>query len=208
MIRVFVVEDHAVVRDGLRYAFSQTQDMALAAEAASGGEALKQLRARNFDLDIVLLDIGLPDQSGLALLAQIRREAPQLPVLVLSSYSENEFARQVLSDGARGYVAKGADAKTITDAIRLVASGGSYLSPSAIELLTARGRRSGDVQLSARENEILLLLASGKGLTEIGRELNLSAKTVSTYRARILDKTGLNSNADLTRYALARGWVT
>ncbi len=208
MIRVFVVEDHAVVRDGLRYAFSQTQDMAVAGEAVDGGDALRQMRAGNFDFDIVLLDIGLPDQSGLALLAQIRQEAPQLPVLVLSSFAENEFARQVLNDGAQGYVAKGADARTITGAIRLVAGGGSYLSPDLIQTLAARGRHGGGVQFSAREYEILLSLANGKGLTEIGRELNLSAKTVSTYRARILEKTGLNSNADLTRFTLARGWIT
>lgn len=211
MINVFVIEDHEVVRDGLKYAFSRAGDITVAGEAASSAQALKQLRAKNFAFDVVLLDIGLPDKSGLALLADVRHEAPALPVLFLSSYAENEFIRQILCEGARGYVAKGTDTKTLIGAVRTVANGGTYVSSAALETLAAQPptkRGSQGLGLSSREHEILVGLAKGNGLTEIGRNLNLSVKTVSTYRARILEKTGFKTNADLTRYALNHSLIS
>lgn len=211
MINVFVIEDHEVVRDGLKYAFSRAGDITVAGEAASSVQALKQLRAKNFAFDVVLLDIGLPDKSGIALLADLRHEAPALPVLFLSSYAENEFIWQVLREGARGYVAKGTDTKTLIGAVRTVANGGTYVSSAALETLAAQSptkRGSQGLGLSSREHEILMGLAKGNGLTEIGRNLNLSVKTVSTYRARILEKTGFRTNAELTRYALNHNLIS
>jgi DNA-binding NarL/FixJ family response regulator len=195
----------------LKYALSQVEDIEIAGEAASAADALQILRAHAFDFDLALLDLSLPDKSGLALLADIKREAPQLPVLILSTFPEGEYAPQVLSDGAQGYIGKGTDTETLVRAIRTVANGGCYLSAAMLSEVSRQNRplqRPAHEQFSSREREIFIHIASGKGLTEIGRLLCLSVKTVSTYRARVLEKTGFTTNSELTRYALQRGLIT
>jgi two-component system invasion response regulator UvrY len=204
MIRVLIADDHAVVRQGLKQILGDTPEMLVAGEATNGQEVLDRVRAETWD--VVVLDISMPDRSGLDILKELQSEQPKLPVLVLSMYSEDQYAIRVLKAGASGYLTKDSAADELVRAIRKVVSGGRYVSSSlaeklAFEIGTDTSRLPHET-LSDREFQVLRLIAAGKSVTEIAAELYLSVKTVSTYRARLLDKMNLGTNADLIHYAI------
>jgi two-component system invasion response regulator UvrY len=204
MIRILIADDHAIVRAGLKQFIAAEKDMVVSAEAADGMETLACVR-RN-ECDVVLLDISMPGKNGIDTLRQLKRTRPDLPVLILSAYSEQQFAVSLLRAGASGYVSKESASEQLVSAIRAVVSGGKYVSPSVAQVLVSD--LSGDADkplhgsLSKREFQIFYRLASGESVSRIAEELFLSVKTVSTYRARILEKMQMSSNADLTYYAV------
>lgn len=204
MKRILIVDDHVVVRCGLRQFLANTEDLEIAAEASSGMEALGLLHQGDWDL--VLLDMSLPDLNGIELLKRIKRARPELPVLIFSMFSEAEFALPALDAGASGYLNKDSPPQQILVAIRTVIAGTRYVSPALTEQLlsglTSPSQRPPHEALSKREMEVLLLLSKGVTLTRIAESLFVSVKTISTYRARILEKFGMQSNAELTRYVL------
>ncbi|MBL8460131.1 MAG: response regulator transcription factor [Zoogloea sp.] len=204
MATVLIVDDHAVVRGGLRQFLAGTDDLKITAEAATGAEAVDLVKSGEWSL--VLLDIALPDLSGLEVLKRIKRLRPDLPVLIFSMFSEDEFAIPSLEAGASGYLNKDSPPSQILGAIRTVVDGARYISPTLAEKLLAgvapAGRKLAHEALSPRETEVLLMLSKGTTLTRIGDSLHLSVKTVSTYRSRILEKLGVQSNAELTRYVI------
>ncbi len=203
MIRIAVADDHAVVRKGLRQIISDEHDFNVAGEAGSAEELLTLLRSRPFDL--VVLDLSLGTHSGMDLLKQIKCEFPRLPILILSMHAEDLFAIRALRAGAAGYMQKESSPEELLAAIRRIAGGGTYLSSAMAERLAndvalgAAGTMPHE-RLSDREFEIFRLLGAGKSVTEIAHELNLSVKTVSTHRSRILEKTGFEKNADIVQY--------
>ncbi|MCL7453279.1 MAG: response regulator transcription factor [Anaerolineae bacterium] len=204
MIRVLIADDHAVVRQGLKQILGDTPEMLLAGEATNGQEVLDRVRAETWD--VVVLDISMPDRSGLDILKQLRSERPKLPVLVLSMYSEDQYALRVLKAGASGYLTKDSAADELVKAIRKVVSGGRYVSSFLAEKLAleigADSNKLPHETLSDREFQVLRLIAAGNSVTEIAAELYLSPKTVSTYRARLLQKMNLTTNAELIHYAI------
>ena len=204
MIKILIVDDHAVVRAGVQHFLAEIPDMQVAGEAATAAEAMRLVRAQEWD--IVVLDIGMPDRSGVDVLTQIKREKPQLPVLILSMHPENRYAVKILRSGASGYVQKEALATELVDAIRTIARGHKYISHTVAELLTSDPETDADrplhERLSAREYEIFYRLSRGEGSTKIADDLCLSVKTVSTYRARILQKMNMSNNADIIYYAI------
>jgi len=204
MIRVITVDDHPVVRSGLNQIISAQRDMQVAGEAENAREALRVIRQTA--CDAVVLDITLPDASGLEVLSQLKRERPTLPVLIMSIHEEELYALRVLKAGASGYLMKNSIPEELIEAIRKIAGGGRYVSPSLAERLASElaspETASLHEKLSDREFQIMCLIASGKSLKEIGSTLCISGKTVSSYRVRILKKMSMKTNADLTRYAL------
>ena len=202
--QILIVDDHAVVRGGLRQFLADTDDLEIAAEAETGSDALALIPGGNWDL--VLLDMSLPDLNGLEVLRRIKQMRPNLPVLIFSMFSEAEFAISALDAGASGYLNKDSPPYQILSAIRTVVDGARYVSPSLAEQLlsgvTSNSPKAPHETLSRREMEVLLLLSKGIMLTRIGDSIHVSVKTVSTYRARILQKLGVQSNAELTRYVL------
>ena len=209
MIKILVVDDHAVVRAGLRNFLADCPDMEIAGDAANCEQAVRLVREQ--DWSVVLLDISLPDKSGVDVLKQIKREKPDLPVLVLSMHAENRYAVQLLRNGASGYLQKEAMAADLVGAIRTVVLGRKYVSPAVAQLLANDVDAVSDGPLhgalSEREFEIFCRLARGQGATSIAEDLSLSVKTVSTYRTRILEKMKLGSNADLTYYAIKNNLI-
>ncbi len=206
MIRLLVVDDHAVVRHGLRQILEAQSDIRVEAEAKDGDEALAALLAR--PVDAVILDIGLPGRNGLEVLGEIRRVRPGLPVLVLSMYPEDQLALRMLKAGAAGYLMKETVPDELVSAVRRVLRGRRYVSETLAEMLAAgAGTDPGPdhERLSDREFDVFLRLAAGERPKEIGAALGLSVKTVSTHRSRILEKLGLRTNADLTLYAASHG---
>ncbi|QID17339.1 response regulator transcription factor [Nitrogeniibacter mangrovi] len=208
-IRVMIADDHAIVRQGLRQILSDTEDMEVAAEACNGVEALQLSRAG--DCDVILMDVSMPDRNGIDALKLIKKEQPRLPVLILSMYPEEQYAIRALKAGAAGYLTKQSAPDQLVTAIRQVASGKKYVSASlAMELAEAISEdtdRPLHERLSDREYQTLCMIASGRTLTQIAEELNLSVKTVSVYRARLLEKMRLRNNAELTHYGLKHGLV-
>jgi DNA-binding NarL/FixJ family response regulator len=207
-ISVILIDDHAVVRDGLRHILASTPDIEVLAEAQSALQAVQLVRERAFD--VAMVDIALPDRNGLELTKLLRAERPGMAVLVLSMYSEEIYAVRALKHGAAGYMTKNSPAATVIAAVRKVAAGGRHVNPQLVEHLASEisgVRRAGHEELSDREIDVLRLIASGKSLVEIAKMLHLSPKTVTTYRTRIVDKTGLHSNAELARYALDKGLI-
>ncbi len=204
MIRVLIADDHPIVRQGLRQILSEISDMAVAGEAVNGQEALDQVRAGGWD--VLVLDITMPDRSGLDILRELKHQQPDLPVLVLSIHAEEQFAVRLLKAGASGYLTKENAPDELVKAIRKVVDGGKYISQSLAESLAFSLDVASDgprhETLSDREFQVLQLVASGKTLTEIAEELSLSAKTVSTYRSRLLEKMNLKTNAEIVRYAI------
>lgn len=204
MIKVFIADDHAVVRSGLRQFLASTDDMTIAAEASTGADVLARIEGSACDL--LLLDINLPDLNGLEVLKRVKRQKPDLPVVIFSMFSEDEFALEALRAGASGYLNKDSPPDQILTALRTVAAGSRFLSPELAEkLLAGTGRECKKLPhetLSDREMEVMLMMSCGVSLTHIGEKLHLSVKTISTYRARILEKLRLKSNADVTRYVL------
>jgi two-component system invasion response regulator UvrY len=203
MIRVIIVDDHPVVRRGLKQIIAAEQDMQVVGEAENAREALRVIR--EIACDAVILDISLPDTSGLDVLSQLKSERPGLPVLIMSIHDEEQYALRVLKAGASGYLMKNSIPEELIKAIRKITSGGKYISPPIAERLAsqfASPGKSPHEKLSDREFQIMCLIASGKSLKEIGEALCISGKTVSSYRSRILEKMSMSTNSDLTRYAL------
>lgn len=204
MIDILVVDDHAVVRAGVHHIIGSLPDLRIGGEAASAEEAIRMVRAQ--DWDIVLLDIVMPDKSGLEVLRQIKREKPALPVLILSMHPESRYAIHMLRSGAAGYVQKEALATDLLTAIHTVRGGHKYISYGVAELLTTENDSNSNKALhetlSRREYEIFCRLSQGEGVTRIAEALCLSVKTVSTYRTRILQKMNMSTNADLIYYAI------
>jgi DNA-binding NarL/FixJ family response regulator len=204
MIKVLIADDHAVVRQGLKRILQDTHEMVVAGEAVNGQEVLKKVRAETWD--VVILDISMPGHSGLDILKELEHERPKLPVLVLSMHSEDQFAMRVLRAGASGYLTKDSAPDELVKAVRKVASGGKYVSPLLAEKMAFEiGPDSNKLPhetLSDREFQVLRMIATGKAVGEIATELSLSPKTISTYRARLLQKMNLTTNAELIHYAI------
>jgi two-component system invasion response regulator UvrY len=204
MIHVGIVDDHAVVRAGLREVLSGCDDMQVVGEAANGREAIDLLNC--VSLDVLLLDLKMPGQSGPDLLAQVRAKAPGMAVLIVSGYPEEVYASIMLRQGARGYLDKLCPPDTVANAIRTVAQGQLYVTADVAESMAQRfagtSVQAGHEQLSVREFQVLVKLAQGKKTSVISHELLLSGKTISTYRTRVLRKLGLDTNAELAYYAL------
>lgn len=209
MTRILIVDDHAVVREGVKRFLDETPDLRIAGEAANSREAMAQVRGGDWDL--VLLDIAMPDEHGLDTLKRIKREKKSLPVLIFSNFTEHEFALSSLRAGAAGYLSKDSSPEQLREAIRRAIRGERYVGPALAEQLLAgsvpEGAGLAHQRLSARELEVMLRIARGESLTAIGQELNLSVKTISTYRTRVLEKMDLATNADLTRYVVQHGLI-
>jgi len=204
MIKIGIVDDHAVVRSGLKAFFSSNVDFRVVGEAGSGREAIDMVRTT--ELDVLVMDLSMPGQSGIDALAMIRAKAPNVGVLVLSGYPEEHYAVNLIRQGASGYLNKECDPEEIAKAVRTVALGRRYISPAVAELLAGQLDRKDNAppheQLSEREFQVFLKLAKGESVSTIGEALSLSVKTISTYRTRLMEKMGLSSNSDLTYYAL------
>ncbi|MGI9535099.1 MAG: response regulator [Thermodesulfobacteriota bacterium] len=210
MIKVLIADDHPVVRMGLKLILKNEPDISVEYEAKTAKETITFIRKEKFN--IVLLDISMPDRSGLDVLAQLKRQYPELPVLILSMHSEDQYATRVLKAGAAGYMTKDSAPEELVKAVRKVTSGGRYVSPSLAEKLaydlTNQFDKSMHENLSDRELQVMCMIADGKTITEISNELYLSVKTVSTYRSRILKKMNMKNNADLIRYSIENKFVS
>ncbi len=206
LIRVLIVDDHAVVREGLKHVISRQMDMLVAGEASNCAEALKLLGEQRFD--VVVCDVKLPDGVGWDVLKAVKEGPHPVPVLILSAFTEEQYAAQALKSGADGYVNKGSEAEILIGAIRRLAGGGKFVS-SEFAAHVAQALGHGDAAahetLSEREFAVLRMIASGNSLVSIAQNLNISPKTVTTYRARVLEKLALENNAALTRYVLEKG---
>ena len=206
-IRVLIGDDHRIVREGLKQILAEAPDVQVVAEAQTGPEVLEQVRALGGPegLHLVMLDIAMPGLDGMDVLQTLKREYPSLPVLMLSTYPERQYAVRCIRMGAAGYLNKSADPDDMVAAVRKVAAGGLYVTPATAEALVAAvGRgdvRRGPEALSHREHQVYRLLTQGLTVTEIGAQLGLAANTVSTYRARILEKTGTKNDVELAIYA-------
>ena len=204
MIRVLLADDHAIVRTGLKEILESTGDIVVAAEATNGHEALAMVRQGDFD--IAVLDLSMPGRSGIELIKLIKAERSKLKVLVLSMHSEEQYAVRAVQAGASGYLTKESAADELVAAIRRIAAGGAFISPETAErlVLEAGAGREGlpHTRLSNREYEVFRMIVSGVSVSEIANKLALSVKTVSTHKARILEKMGMSSQADLVRYAV------
>ena len=209
MIRVGIVDDHAIVRSGLRQYLSDHVDLRVTGEASNGRDALELVRGG--EVDVLLLDISMPDQSGVDALAAIKARFPDLAVLILSGFPEAHYATTMLRQGASGYLNKDCDPEEIVSAIRTVARGRRYISPAMAELLAdglaGGGDKPAHEALSERELQVFLRLAQGETIGHMAEAMFLSVKTVSTYRTRVLEKLKLASNSDLTYYALKNGLI-
>jgi two-component system, NarL family, invasion response regulator UvrY len=208
-MRVLIVDDHAVLRRGLRETIAESFSKVAFGEARTAQEAVDHVRRRDWDL--VILDISLPGKSGLDILGDLKRLRPKLPVLFLSMHPEEQYARRSLKAGAAGYLTKESVPDELKTAVRRVVTGGRYVSAALAEKLAFDLRKGNDLPLhellSDREFQVLRMIAEGKTVKNIADEISLSVKTVSTYRARILEKTGMKTTADLIRFALQSGLV-
>lgn len=208
-IHVLIADDHAIVRQGLRQILSETSDLLVSGEADDGVDAMHLARAREWD--VVLLDVSMPNRNGIDTLKMLKKEFPRLPVLILSMHPEEQYAVRALKAGASGYLTKQSAPELLVTAIRQVASGHKYVSPSLAmklaELISEDSDRPVHETLSDREYQILCLIAAGRTLTQIAEELNISVKTVSEYRKRLLEKMRLETNAELIHYSLKVGLV-
>jgi len=203
MIRIIIADDHAVVRKGLKQIFDETLDLVVTGEANSGHELLEKIR--EYEYDVVILDISMPGKDGLDTLKELKVIHPDLPVLIFTIYPEEQYAVRVLKAGASGYINKESEPEFLIEAIRKVSRGRKYISPYLAELL-ASNLEGGDSPihelLSDREYQVMCMIASGKTATDIAKELSLSINTISTYRIRILEKMSMKNNAEITHYAL------
>ena len=209
MIKIGIVDDHAIVRSGLRQCFSDHVDLRVAGGASNGREAIDLVR--NTEIDVLVMDLSMPGQSGLDALAMLRAKAPDMGILILSGYPEEHYAMNLIRQGASGYLNKECEPTEIVEAIRTIALGRRYLTPVVAELLAQQLHRKDSAlaheQLSEREFQVFLKLAKGATAGEIAEILSLSVKTVSTYRTRLMEKMALSSNSDLTYYALKNGLI-
>lgn len=204
MINILIADDHSIVREGLKQILAGIPDMIVTGEASNAQEVLDKVRKDSFN--VVVLDIAMPGRSGLDILKEIKNEDPRLPVLILSMYPEEQYAIRVLRAGASGYMTKESAPDALMDAIRKVAQGKKYVSPSLAEKLALNlgidNEKPLHETLSDREYEVMRMIASGRTVSEIADELSLSVKTISTYRTRILEKMNMKNNAELTHYAM------
>lgn len=209
MIRILVVDDHPIIRKGLKQIIEETYDLIVEEEASNGYEVLEKIQKKNFD--VIILDLAIPGINGLDVLKQLKKIKPELPVLILSMYPEEQYAIRVLKAGASGYLTKESAPEELVSAIRKIKNGGKYISSSLAEKLafniSVDSNKMVHELLSDREFQVMCMIASGKTVSEIADELSLSVKTVSTYRYRILDKMNLNSNAELTHYAFENNLI-
>jgi two-component system, NarL family, invasion response regulator UvrY len=206
MIDVLVCDDHHIVCQGIKQVLSEAPDIRVIAEASDGESALATIAARHGELDVVLMDIALPGRDGLDVLQAIKKNYPSLGVLMLSTYPERQYAARCMKLGASGYLTKNADPDDMCAAVRKVAEGGVWVSPSSAEaLVQAMAAQSGAESLSHREHQVFRLLTLGRSVSEIGAQLNIAPNTVSTYRARILEKTGTKNDVELAIYAQRHG---
>ena len=209
MIRVGIVDDHAIVRAGLKQFFSEQVDLRVTGEASNGSEALDLVRKN--EVDVLVMDLSMPDQSGVDALIAIKARRPDMPVLILSGFPESHYATTLLRQGASGYLNKECDPEEIVKAIRTVRLGRRYITSAVAELLADGLGKDPDKllheQLSERELQVFLHLAKGETVGHIADGMSLSVKTVSTYRSRIMEKMKLASNSDLTYYAMKSGLI-
>ena len=205
MIRILLADDHAIIRDGIKQNLADTDDLLVVGEAANGTQILKLLAAQDFDL--LVLDISMPGRSGLEMIKVIKKEQPHLPILILSMHNEEQYALRALHAGAAGYLTKESDSDVLVAAMRKVAAGGICFSTKVTELLTREHMPQTDAlphtRLSDREFEVFEKIVAGIRLTDIANELHLSIKTISTHKSRILQKMGMESDAELIRYAIS-----
>lgn len=206
-IHVLIADDHAIVRQGLKQILSETEDLIITGEADDGSEALQLARLQPWD--VFLLDVSMPNRNGIDTLKQLKKEFPRLPVLILSMHPEEQYALRALKAGASGYLTKQSAPEQLVNAIRHVASGKKYVSPAVaqqlIEALSDDTDKLPHERITDREYQVLVMIAAGKSQTQIADKLNLGVATVSTYRARLLEKMGLKSTAELIRYGLEHG---
>ena len=209
MIRVLVADDHAVVRKGLVQILSDTESIRVVGEAPNAAEAIRQLRQT--PCDVLLMDVSMPGKNGIEALKIVKEEFPQIKVLILSMYPEDQFGVRALKAGASGYLTKDSAPEKLIEALERIVSGKRYITPEMAELLAESMGPASEIAphhtLSDREFQTLRLIASGKKLSEIADTLALSPKTVSVYRTRLLEKMRLSNNAELTHYAIKHGLV-
>ena len=209
MIRIVIVDDHAVVRAGLKQFLSEEMDLEVFGEAANGREALDLVRRGGFD--VMIMDLSMPDESGVDALAAIKAREPDLPVLILSGFPESHYATTLLKQGASGYLNKECDPEEIVKAVRTLARGRKYITATVAELLADGLNRDKDALphelLSEREFQVFLRLAKGETVGHIADSMSLSVKTVSTYRSRVMEKLKLETNSDITYYAMKNGLI-
>jgi two-component system invasion response regulator UvrY len=209
MIRILIADDHPVVRRGLKQTIDELPDAVTVDEATDGMEALNKARIGNYD--VVILDIAMPGKNGIDVLEQIKYERPNLPVLMLTMYPEEQLAVRALKIGASGYLTKASAPDELVSAIQKVLSGGKYVSSSLAEHLASllqQTEQQPHETLSNREYQVMCLIASGKTTAEIAQVLFLSIKTISTYRSRVLEKMGMKNNVELARYAVKHNLLT
>lgn len=205
MIRVVIADDHTIVREGLRQLLESAGDIAIAAEAVNGHEVVDRVRATDFD--VLLLDLSMPGKSGMELIRQVKSEKPRLKILVLSMHEENQYAVRAIKAGASGYLTKDSASVELVSAIRKLAAGGAFISAEVAEQLAHDAHGAGDAlphtTLSDREYQVFRMLVAGDSLTTIAERLNLSIKTISTHKARLMQKMSVANQAELIRYAIA-----
>ncbi|MBN1547043.1 MAG: response regulator transcription factor [Syntrophaceae bacterium] len=213
MIRVFIADDHAVVRQGLKQIFSDSHDITVAGEGSNANEIMEGIRKKNYD--VLLLDISLPGMNGLEIIKQIQHEQLRQPVLVLTVYPEEQYAMRAIRAGACGYLNKGCEPSELIKAIRSIAKGRKYFTYIVLERLVYQvglnTKKTPHERLSDREYQVMCLIARGKRIGDIAKELALSGKTISTYRARILEKLNVKSTAEIIHYAITQElieWTT
>jgi two-component system, NarL family, invasion response regulator UvrY len=203
-IRILIADDHPIVREGYKKILMSQPDMDVTGEAGNGQEVLDLIQKKEFDL--ILLDISMPGRSGLEILKELKGQKPHLPVMILSIYPEEQYAVRAFRDGASGYLTKASTPKELISAIRKVSQGGRYVTEALAEKLTyflhGDAEKAPHEKLSDREYQVMLLIASGKTVTQIADELCLSVKTISTYRRHILEKMQFTTNAEITMYAI------
>ena len=203
-MNILIADDHSVVRAGLKQILSGISDVDIVDEASNARETIDKIRKNSYS--VVVLDISMPGKSGLDALKEIKSEWPDLPVLILSMYPEDQYAIRVLKSGASGYLTKESAPEELVTAVRTVAKGRKYISPSLAEKMASYldldGKKEPHEMLSDREYQVLCMIASGKTVSEIADKLSLSVKTISTYRSRILEKMQLKNSAELTTYAI------
>lgn len=209
MIRILIGDDHAIVRQGLRQVLALIPELELVAEAKNGWEVIDL--ARSSAPNLLLLDMNMPGPSGVDLIKRLHEEAPHLPILVLSMHGESQIAGRAIKAGAAGYITKDSEPETLIHAIRQVAGGAHYIEPAVAERLLFQSASAAAAEphaaLSDREYQVFLMLVQGRGVMEIGEALHLSAKTVSTHKARLMKKLGVDNLSDLVRYALSHELV-
>ncbi len=209
VIKIFIADDHEVVRRGLRTILSEHSDLSIAGEATNGNEVLKKVK--KIKVDVMLLDFEMPEKNGLDTLIELKALYPKLPVIILSVFPEDHYGIRFLKAGASGYLGKASASDQLVEAIRKVVKGGKYISPALTDKLVSDlntdTEKAPHEKLTDREFQVFCLLATGKKLKGIADELCLSINTISTYRSRILHKMGMESNADLIRYAIKNSMV-